>query len=393
MTTLADLVYIDDTGYHFSDYPTFLTWLQDSYRAIYGADVYLEADSQDGQWIAIQARALYDTAALGASVYNSFSPVTAQGTGLSRNVKINGIERIDPTHSTVDLLIVGVGGTSLIDAVAYDTLNQKWLIPSPTTIPGGGSITVTAIAEEVGDIEAAANTVTGIFTPTLGWQSVNNPSAATAGVPVESDAELRARQQISTANPSLTVLDGTRGAVANVSGVIYSEIYENDTDATDGNGIPSHSIAPVVQGGDSTDIAEAIALHKTPGTGTFGTTTVNVTDSKGMPLAIEFSRPTTYTVKVEITIAATADYVSAYGDLIKEAVAAQINVFGIGKDTLITKLYAPAYLNGTAPGQTYDVALLEIGKNAAPVAGINIPTDWDELPQCDPDTDVTIIVT
>jgi hypothetical protein len=87
MTSITDLVYIDSAGFHYADYPTFLTWLQDQYKAIYGADVYLEADSQDGQWIAINARAHYDSAALAAAVYNSFAPGTAQGVGAFKRCK------------------------------------------------------------------------------------------------------------------------------------------------------------------------------------------------------------------------------------------------------------------------------------------------------------------
>ena len=55
---VSDLVFIDATGYNCADYPTFLTWVQGQYQAIYGSDVYLGADSMDGQWTAILAQAL-----------------------------------------------------------------------------------------------------------------------------------------------------------------------------------------------------------------------------------------------------------------------------------------------------------------------------------------------
>lgn len=391
--TVNDLVFIDSTGYHVADFPAFLAFVQDGYRAIYGADVYLEADSQDGQFLAVLAKSLYDTAVLGAAVYNSFSPVSAQGTGLSRVVKINGLNRISATHSTVDLDLVGQAGTVITNGVAQDSLGQKWDIPSPTTIPGGGAITITATAQTIGAVAALPNTITLIFTPTLGWQTVNNPSAATLGVPVESDAELRARQAQSTANPSLTVLDGTIGAVANVPGVTNVRGYENDTGSTDGNGLPAHSISIVVSGGDSMAVAQAIQIHKTPGTQTYGTTDETVFDSHGMPLVIHFYRPTTATIGVEITIAVDDTYSSDYEDLIKDAVAAVINEIGIGNTVLITKLYAPAYLNNTAPSESYDVVLLQIKKNAGSYGTSNISINFNELPFCDPLTDVTVIVT
>ena len=123
---VTDLVYIDSTGYHFADYPSFLAYLTAQYQNIYGADVYLGSDSQDGQWLGIVAQALYDSAAYGASIYNSFSPSTAQGVGLSRNVKINGLRRQSATNSTVELTIGGTAFTTITNGSAIDSLQQIW---------------------------------------------------------------------------------------------------------------------------------------------------------------------------------------------------------------------------------------------------------------------------
>jgi uncharacterized phage protein gp47/JayE len=392
---ITDLVYIDETGYHFADYPAFLAWIQGEYRAIYGADVYIEPDSQDGQFLAILAKAFYDTAALGASVYNSFSPVTAQGVGLARNVKINGLTKRTATFSTVDVLITGQAGTVLgvvgAPAVAIDTLEQKWDIPIGTTIPGPGTITVTATAQEEGAVNAAVNTVNRIFTPTRGWQSVNNAGAATPGVAVESDAELRARQEVSTANPSETVFDGTIGAVANLPGVTRVRGYENDTASTDANGIPEHSISVVVEGGDVQDICETIQLHKTPGCGTYGDTSMVVTDPRGIPALIAFERPVLVPIEVQVIISVNSGYTAAYADLIADAIAAAINAIGIGNDVLYTKLFIAAYLQGTQAFGTFDVVSVEISRDGDPVAAANVDIDWNEIASCTAATDVTVI--
>lgn len=390
---VSDLAFINSSGYFFADYPTFLAWITSQYQGIYGADVYIDPDSQDGQFLAIVAQSLYDTAALGASVYNSFSPTTAQGVGLSRNVKINGLTRQAATNSTVDLVIVGAGGTTIVNGVAQDVLSQQWNLPASVTIPGGGTISVTATAAVAGAVSAAINTVTTIFTPTLGWQSVNNPAVATLGLAAETDAELRIRQTQSTANPSLTVLEGQEGAVANVTGVTAVRGYENDTGITDGDGIPAHSVSLVIAGGVTADVAETIALHKTPGTGTYGTTSQLVFDAHGMPLTINFYRPTVATIAVNITIASTPAYSSNYTALIKAALAAQINAFGIGNNVIITQLYAPAYLNGSAAGMTYTVSSLQINKNGGSFGSTNISIAFNEQPFCDPAVNVSVTVT
>ena len=389
---IADLVYVDATGFHYPDYPTVLQYLTDEYKAIYGADTYLAPDSQDGQWLAIQALAIFDTMQVAAAVYSSFSPLTAQADALSRNVKINGIRRRAATYSTADLLIIGTAGTVIANGQAEDTLSQKWNLPASVTIPPGGSVTVTATAVDIGDITAAANTINKIATPTLGWQSVDNVAAATVGDPVETDAELRRRQTFSTALPSLTVLDGTIGAVASVPGVTRFRGYENDSDVTDANGIPAHSIAIVAEGGDQQAIGDAIAIKKTPGTGTYGTTTVTTYDQYGLPNLINFFRPTPATIGVEVTIQALTGYTTGFADLIAAAVAASIQALEIGDDVLITKLYVPANLPGQAAGATFDITQLRIKKNAGAFGTSNLTLAFNEVAECDPAVDVTVIV-
>lgn len=388
---VSDLIYLDETGFHYEDYPTILQWLKDEYKAIYGADVYLEADSQDGQFLAIEAKAMYDTAVLAASIYNSFSPASAQGVGLSRVVKINGIKRQTATKSTVDLTIGGTVGTVIINGVAQDTLGQKWNLPASVTIPLAGTINVTASAVEDGAITAQAGTITKIYTPTLGWQTVTNALAATPGAPVETDAELRVRQTGSVALPSLSVFEGTKGAVANVSGVTRSEGYENDDDVADADGIPGHSIAMVVEGGDNTEIAEAIAEHKTPGTKTYGTTSVTVNDRYGQPNVINFYRPTTVQIKVQVQVTALAGYTTGYDTLIKAAVAEAINALKIGADVILSKLYVPANLPGTEEGSTYNIIDIQIAKVGDAFGTSNVAILFNEAAAC-LEANVTVVV-
>jgi uncharacterized phage protein gp47/JayE len=380
---VSDLVYIDPTGYNYVDFPTVLAFVQAIYTDLYGADVYLGADSQDGQWVAAQAQMIYDCMTVGASIFNSFSPVTAQGVGLSRVVEINGISREIPTSSTVDLTIVGTAGTTITNGIAIDILSQQWLLPSPTVIPSGGSITVTATAQNVGDITADANTVTSIYTPTLGWQTVNNSSASSAGAPVESDEDLRLRQAASTANPSLTVLEGTYGAIANLTGVTAVQVYENPTGTTDGNGLPPHSISAVVAGGDAMAIAQAIADHKTPGCATYGSTTETVYDNHGMPLVINFYVPTPAVISIQVVLTPFQGWSTDFEADIASALAAQINSTSIGDTIYLTSLYPVAYLpNLPAEGATYNIVSIELEKNSGGFSSSNIVLDFNEEATC-----------
>ena len=228
---------------HYPDFPTLLDALKTEYRNIYGSDVYLEADSQDGQWVGILALAMFDCIQVAAAVYNSFSPLTAQSDALSRQVKINGLERHTATYSNSNILITGGYGTDLANITIEDNNGHKWDIAEGFTIPVAGYCTRTAVCRDLGAIAAQANTITKIVTPVRGWTSATNVAAANEGHPIETDAELRMRQTLSTMIPSLGVMDGIVGAVAEIEGVTRLRGYENDTGSTDSNGIPAHSIA------------------------------------------------------------------------------------------------------------------------------------------------------
>lgn len=378
---LTDLIFVDQSGFHYPDYPTVLTYLQDEYRAIYGADTYLEADSQDGQWVAILALAMFDSMQVAAAVYNSFSPLTAQKDALSRNVKINGIARLVASYSTADLTIVGQAGTIILNGQAKDTLDQTWNLPSSVTIPVGGSIVVTATAAEIGAVSAAAGTINKIATPTLGWQTVNNAAAATMGDPVETDAELRRRQTQSTMIPSLSVMEGIVGAVASLTGVNRYRGYENDTGTTNADGIPAHAISLVVEGGTTQAIAEAIAAKKTPGTATYGTTSYTTYDQYGVPNIINFFRPTTATISIEVSLTARTGYLSTTADAIKAALVAYVADLLIGDDIYISKLYVPANLSNTVSADTFDVTQIRIKKNSGSWVTTNLTLAFNEIAQ------------
>lgn len=378
--------YIDDTGLHVPEYADIKTTLESAWRGIYGADIYLEPDSQDGQLIAVFALALLDTYQAMEQVYQGFSPSTASGETLSRVVKINGIRRQAGSYSTADVTITGTAGTTITGGIVADVAGQKWDLPDTVVIPSSGQIVVTATAQDEGEITAQAGQITKIMTPTRGWQTVTNAAAATVGAATETDAALRLRQAYSVALPSTTILEGTLGAVLSVDGVSKATIYENDTNTSDSNGIPAHSISVVAQGGSTTDIAKAIWLKKTPGCGTYGTTSEVITDSNGITTTINFYRPTITAVAVTVNITPEAGYLAATGGAIKTAVAKYINDLAIGADVSIARVTAAAITAGPA----YDVSSVTIGTVGGSQSASNLVIPFNGLATCDTD-DITVV--
>jgi uncharacterized phage protein gp47/JayE len=321
---------ISSTGISIPTYADVLASLTASFQSIYGSDIYVEPDSKDGQMLAIYAQAVNDANNACVSVYNAYSPATAQGANLSSVVKINGISRNVSSASTVDVLIVGQAGTTITSGVVTDSAENPWSLPATVNIPPAGEVTVTATCQTQGAIVLTSGSALQITTPTRGWQSATAAADAAEGAPVEQDPTLRQRQTTSTAIPSLTVMEGIVGAVANVTGVTRYAAYENDTKTTDSNGITANAIALVVEGGDATAIADAIAAKKTPGGPTFGTTSETVTNIYGMPIVINFSRPSYQAITVAISLKALSGYTTAIGVLVQTAVSDYINSVAIG---------------------------------------------------------------
>ncbi|UIY58262.1 baseplate J/gp47 family protein [Burkholderia cepacia] len=391
LTTLAPT--IDANGITAPTYAEAFAFLQDQFRSIYGADTYLEPDSQDGQLLGVFAKAISDVNSVAIAIYRSFSPATAQGDALSSNVKINGIAKKSASYSSADLVLIGQAGKTITNGAAKDTNGVQWMLPATVTIPPSGTITVTATCATIGDVSARAGTINQIATPVLGWQSVTNPADAAEGAPVESDAALRQRQTVSTALPSLTVLDGIVGAVANVPGVTRYVAYENDTSSTDANGIPSHSISLVVEGGDATAIANAIAAKKTPGAGTFGTTSIVVADIYGRPITISFFRPTGAPIEATVTIKALGGYTTQAGQQIQQAVSDYINGVQIGGGLSGSVEWGDALTaaNSVGGGVTFKLSGLTLtGPRGAGTPDVALL--FNEAASCTP-ANVTLVVT
>ncbi|HHL1833657.1 TPA: baseplate J/gp47 family protein [Klebsiella pneumoniae] len=384
LDTLGLSATVTAEGISAPDYQTVLDTITGYFQQIYGSDAYLEPDSKDGQMVALVALAVHDANNTAIEIYNSFSPTTAQAAALSSNVKINGITRKVATNSTADLLLTGTAGTTITNGSARDKNGIIWNFPASVSIGVDGTVLVTATCANSGSVAAMAGTITTINTPTRGWASVTNPAAATIGAPAETDAELRIRQGQSVALPSLTPFEAVDGAIANISGVTRHKLYENDTDTTDANGLPPHSISAIVEGGDATVIANSIRGVKGQGVTPYGSTVIVVPDKYGNPHPVGFSRPVDVPIYVKITIEPLTGYTSHVGEEIKAAVSAYINSLAIGASVLLSRVYSPANLGVVSGGNAryYDITELLIGTSSAGVAATNIVIAFDHSASC-----------
>lgn len=221
---------------------------------------------------------------------------------------------------------------------------------------------------ETGIVEQAPNTIATIDTPVIGWSSVNNPVAAVVGNDLETDEELRLRFKQNKARSSTGTVTALYSALTALDSVAEVKVVENDTNATDSNGLPAKSFMCIVDGGNSSDIANAIWQKKPAGVLAYGNTSVSVVDSQGFSHNISFQRAADVNVYIDLNISTyTGAPPTAVAD-IKAALVTYIDALKIGDDVVYSRLFTP--INTVAGVQ---VNSMFIGTSASPTGTANIP--------------------
>lgn len=290
-------------------------------------------------------------------------------------------------------VIAGAHPTLTSSVVGTDLIinrNDIFQTVNFTTSVNLGITKVRAVGEVVavnaGVIVQPANTIDTILTPMLGWDSVNNPVAATPGEDRETDEELRLRFRNGKFDRATNTLDSIYSALINLDNVTEVTIYENDTSVVDGNGVPAHSFLPIVVGGLSTDIANAIWDNKPIGILSYGNTTVNINDIQGFSHAISFSRPNPVVIYISMDITTDVNFPPNGNDLIRSNLISYFSEnLGTGDDVIYSRLYTPI---NSVPG--HQVNTLTVGIAPSPVGTSNIIVGFDSIASL---SSVNIVIT
>lgn len=271
------------------------------YFSIYGVDINVEPNSPDGQLINIFAQQCIDLYDLIKQVNAGFDPDQATGRVLDMRCAINGVIRQGATYTQLNIDVTANQAASLngLDNeptdpfTIADSAGNQFQLVTHYDFASAGVQSLLFRAADVGAVLTTPNTITNIVTVTLGIVSVNNPAAALiVGKDEETDAALRIRRSNSVSLPSRGYLQGLIGALLDTDGVIQCIVLENNTASTDANGIPSHSIWCIVQGGSDHDVAKAIYVKRNAGCGMKGAVTYQYPQIDGTDFPIKFDRPT-----------------------------------------------------------------------------------------------------
>lgn len=321
---------IDSDGLQVSTRTELRTALVDGLKAIYGSDITVDSNSPDGQLIDLFVQSGIDIREIAQYIYNSFSIKSAEGKNLDSAGAIIGIQRNQGSYTTFDLPItvdtdkrvdlVGLDSEALVleptnpDVYTIkDEAGNKYYLSSSidNDYPTTPTSPITGIfrAAAIGTVSLTASTVFTPITVIRGVQSLGGGSditTATIGEPYQSDYSFRRQLYRSRAIGSNGYLESVVSALRNLSDVTFANVEENNYSEPTASGIPGHSIYAIVDGGDDTEICDAIYKTKSAGCGTYGSTTADLSGSLPRPWmtppVIYFDRPVVQNIIVGVEL-------------------------------------------------------------------------------------------
>ena len=247
------------------------------------------------------------------------------------------VSRKQGIKSTVNIEIQGSAGVKVPTTFRITDGQHYYTLLSEVTIPESGSVLAIFQAEELDEHQAAANTINQISRVVVGVDRVNNPSAASAPVQVETDSALFERCLTYGSIANSGIFSSILANVAQINGVSKIAGGENYTDTEKtikGYKLVPHSILLCVKGASDTEIAEVIQKVRPPGCNMNGDVEVKLVYNNE-EYTYKFYRPSVVDFQAEVSIDSNTIIDANYAQIIKTAICDYIN--GLDLATLITQ--------------------------------------------------------
>lgn len=303
-------------------------------------DVYLQIDSARACVVGVK---LAGAVAKGASYSLTIDGVTQTYTAVSGDSATNVLVGLSALFSFTDRTMA-VNNEALLITM-NDQSQTMNVVPGNTLVLSTIGSPFNFKCDTAGAITPAIGSVNQIVTSYAGWDSVENNVPANTGRDAETDISLRERWAKSIYHRASGMTEAITAALYDVDGVTFALTYENDSNDTDLDGRPPHSIESVVQGGDPLEIAKTIFRVHAAGITTYGGISQTVNDSQGVSHVVNFNRPTLVPIYLQLSITSNPEKrlsASAVG-LIKSAIVDYFGTLTVGQDVILQSLYGTIY--------------------------------------------------
>ena len=236
---------------------------EQAFRAVLGKDLSVSGDTMLGQLIMVLSRAHADADAVLVSKLEGFDVSRAGGRALENIASIFLLQRRLATFSKALVTLRGIGGTLVPRGTRLASLSGIVFVTDADAIIGAnGMIEGVGVTSEIaGELNISKNEITQILDVVVGFTQVTNPDAVISGKNRETDTSLRFRIEENQGINQLGTIGALKSALLKVRDVEYVEILENRSGSNAvkrGQTLAPYSILPIVDGGLSEEIGEAI---------------------------------------------------------------------------------------------------------------------------------------
>ena len=359
-------------------------------KELFGEDIDLSERNPFGmslQNIAWEISELWD---LAEDVYNSPFIDTSEGMSLDSTGKYIAISRKAAQKAVGTITVLGNEGVAIPKGFRISTQNTDIVFETTERSVigkvGEVDISIRSILSGIAN-NLPSSTLTKIVNPISGVNETYNENPTTDGTEVESDKDFRERYYRSVSLGGSSTRESVEAALLNMPNITDAFVEENET-MEYMEDIPPKSLAPYVFGGEDEDVAKVILLSKAGGIRSYGSTEVEVEDSKAVRHTIGFTRPMVRDLYIRLGITRGIQYPG--DDVIKRSV---LNYIGgqdadgviykglkLGEDVVISKLIAAT----TCLSGVDDVSV-EVSFDGETYTSTNISINKKEIARADVD--------
>lgn len=320
--------------------------------------------------------------------FNSAIVVVAAAEAGIYSIAINGKQySFSSPDGSEDGILNGLKDAVMDDSYIVSVMDGKLMIEDTVKSRNGvlvlsdnlttASVTtiVNFMTQDYGKIMIPNGIVSKMVTNIAGFRAVTNLLEPTYGRLEETDEELRQSYLAKSAIRSGGMIDSIISQIVNnVAGVESATGYENDSDVTDGEGRPPHSIEIVVDGGSAESIAEVIFRKKPAGIQTFGKEAFDISTAYGDTVTVRFNRPEYIYVWMKVTIHANAASIPEdFADLSVKSILSDTGRMSAGESLISQMLNTGIYK--AVSGVTYVDIKCATTRDKAEVPGQDKYTD------------------
>lgn len=305
---MADYKFVTGTGTILPDTADLRTEVEDEWKAAFGQDLQTTPDTPQGVMITAETAARAEVAKNNAALANQINPNLSGGVYLDAICALLGLERAAATRSLLrDVVLTGQPMTPIPAGIRARTASgDLFESVGAVVLDSFGNATVDFQSVEFGPVMATIGSLTHVVDSVLGWETVDNLTAAIPGVLEQSDESLRelrrrtlARQGISTVEAIISDVS----AIDNVRSMQFRENIAATTQVIDGISMVAHSVWACVDGGLDADIARALLNNKTNGAAWNGAVVVPVLEPfSGQTYDVKFDRPDPVAILVRVSV-------------------------------------------------------------------------------------------